>query len=176
MKIIIYFIFILISYTASAQTQAEWKLPQVEIPLMKGEQTIAILKPKYFTKTAILSFDGEEYQFKLKSGSSRCIVTKLSTKEVIAQLTQMGSREVKIQFAKAPEVLLKRIGKKDNRQYVLPGELSLKISEEGITTNFEQIDLNQCVVQAALVFRHTFIQYDKDRASNTYYYPVIITS
>jgi hypothetical protein len=176
MKTIIYFIFILTAYTTSAQTQAEWKLPQVEIPLMQGEQTIAVLKPKFFTRTAILSFGGEEYQLKLKSGSSRCIVTKLSTNEVIAQLTQMGSREVKIQYTNAPEVFLKRVGKKDNRQYVLQGELSLKISEEGITTNFEKLNLNQCVVQAALVFRHTYIQYDKDRASNTYYYPVIITS
>lgn len=111
-----------------AQVKAEWKVPQIEIPLLKGDQLLATLKPKFRNKTATLSIQGEEYKLHLKNHAGRGVITNSKTQTQVGFAKALGRKSGVIEFEQGKQLQWTRSGKKANRVFVFENGSNIQIS------------------------------------------------
>ncbi len=154
--------------------QAEWKLPQVEIPLVKGEETLAVLKPVYSSKRAVLVVGDTNYKIKLKRNGGQCVITQGDSEEVLATGKRLNTKRGVLEFSNGQTYSFSRSGKRDNREIVWNENASMQIKDEQILASITNTSINQLLAQAVLVLNHTHGLYESERSANMYYYPIII--
>lgn len=151
-----------------AQAKAEWKVPQIEIPLLKGNQLLATLKPRFVNKTATLSIQGEEYKLHLKNDASRCVITNIKTEAQVGFAKGLGRKGGVIEFESGKQLQWTRSGKKDDRVIVFQDGSTMRITTEEIVSTLSSEEREALMAQALVVFRHLYHEYDKERSANTY--------
>lgn len=167
----------IVCYSASgnvlAQSVGQWQLPRVEIPLVEADRTIAVLKVRLISKSASIHYAGAEYYLKLKKDKSMCMITTGQTPRLVATIAKMGSKKIEVTSTEGNSFVLDRTGKKKQRQYFREGVPFLAVQDDQVMVNKANLEGLELLVQAAIVFRLVYVQYDAERSSNTVYYPIV---
>lgn len=158
--------------TTFAQSTLAWHLPSVEIPLIQDGQMIASMRARFISKSAIVSYNGMEYDLKLKKDRSSCTVTILPTQQEVLTVRHMGRREIEVDESLGKSFIIQRTGKKKNQRYLKDGQPFLTVENDQVIVEKNELDVNELLVQAVLIFRLTYNQYDSDRSSTVVYYPI----
>lgn len=157
-----------------AQVKAEWKVPQIEIPLLKGDQRLAILKPKFVNKTATLSIQGEEYKLHLKNHASRCVITTSKMQTQVGFAKGLGRKSGVIEFDRGKQLQWTRSGRKGNQLFAFQGGSNIQITTDEIVATISGEEREALMAQALIVFRHLYHEYDKERSANNSYNSIVV--
>jgi len=164
------------SYSLLAQPVSEWQLPRVEIPLVQNDKTVASLKIRFISKSATISYEGEEYFLKLKKDKSVCLITSSQTQRTVATISNLGRKKIDVTSAEGISFVIDRTGKKKQRQYFKDGVPFLSMIDDEVIVGKQQLDTLELLAQAALVFRLLYMQYEAEKSSNTVYYPIVTSA
>ena len=157
---------------ANAQTEATWVLPQIEIPLTQGSDTLAVLRPRFASKAADLLVEGNVYQLRVRVGGYRCWVYRADSNEEVARARGLGQVEGLARFADGKEHRIARTGTRRSYTYRWQNG-SLKI-ENGLLTSASAQDFSSLLTQAMLVFSYLQKQYEKEKSVNTQFIPMVV--
>lgn len=158
--------------TTFAQSTLAWHLPSVEIPLIQDGRMIASMKARFISKSATVSYNGLEYELTLKKDRSSCTVTILPTQQGVFTVRHMGRREIEVDESLGKSFIIQRTGKKKNQRYLKDGQPFLTVKNDHVIVEKNESEVNELLVQAVLIFRLTYKQYDSDRSSTVVYYPI----
>jgi len=179
MKNLLFFVFCIIlsaiSCSLRAQSWGEWRLPQVEIPLVQEDKTVATLKVRFISKSATISYENKEYALKLKHDLNVCEITNRLTKDVVVTMRKLGSSLIEVKPSDGKPFSIIRNGKMNESQYVIGGVTFLTVEDDKVIAGKQQPGTVELLAQATIVFRLVYQQYVSERNSNNNYYPIITT-
>jgi len=172
--IIAYTLFALLTFIqANAQMEATWVLPQIEIPLTNGRDTLAVLKPRFSANAADLLVGSTVYHLKLRAAGYRCVISRADNRSEVALAKRLGQRAGTLSFLDGKSYEIVRTGKRGNYVYRWQ-DGSIKI-ENGSITATASTEPSSLLTQGTLVFGYLQRQYEREKSVNTEFVPIVVS-